>query len=158
PARPPLSTEKFRGRFSTLLENLPHLRASRYGEATDRVHFRRPRLALPRYARRTRSEPMKLQAIAGMVVLICIAASAPERGGAAADDAATVAALDTEYQAAVKRNDADTMDRILADDFVLVTGRGQVFTKADLLRAAREKSTTYEHQEDTEQKVRLWGE
>jgi ketosteroid isomerase-like protein len=100
---------------------------------------------------------MTLRVIAGAVVLVGMAA-APPRGRAAADDAATVAALDTEYQAAVKRNDADTMDRILADDFVLVTGRGQVFSKADLLRAAREKSTTYEHQEDTEQKVRLWGD
>jgi len=36
------------------------------------------------------------------------------------DDKKTVAALDTEYQAAVKINDASTMHRILADDFVLV--------------------------------------
>jgi len=36
-----------------------------------------------------------------------------------------VAALDTEYQAAVKANDVATMDRILADDFVLVTGLGK---------------------------------
>ena len=35
-----------------------------------------------------------------------------------ADDLCIVAALDTEYQAAVKGNDAETMDRILADDFV----------------------------------------
>jgi ketosteroid isomerase-like protein len=75
----------------------------------------------------------------------------------APDDAATVAALDTKYQAAVKANDADDMAAILADDFVLVTGKGAVFTKADLLREARNKSTIYEHQEDTEQKVRLWG-
>lgn len=38
------------------------------------------------------------------------------------DDKASLAALDTEYQAAVKANDVVTMDRILADDFVLVTG------------------------------------
>ncbi len=40
------------------------------------------------------------------------------------DDEKAVAALDTEYQAAVKNNDVPTMDRILADDFVLVTGLG----------------------------------
>ena len=34
-------------------------------------------------------------------------------------DESVVAALDTEYQAAVKRNDATTMARILADDFVM---------------------------------------
>src|SRR5438874_13758903 len=41
------------------------------------------------------------------------------------EDAKTVAALDTKYQAAVKANDATTMDQILADDFVLVTGRSE---------------------------------
>jgi ketosteroid isomerase-like protein len=75
-----------------------------------------------------------------------------------ADDAATVASLDTQYQAAVKANDAATMDRILADDFVLITGRGQTFTKADLLRDARNKTSVYEHQEELEQKVRVWGD
>ena len=74
------------------------------------------------------------------------------------DDKASLAALDTEYQAAVKANDAVTMDRILADDFILVTGRGAVFTKDDLLTSARNKEVIYEHQEDTEQMVRIWGD
>ena len=74
------------------------------------------------------------------------------------DDAKTVAALDTEYQAAVKANDAATMERILAEDFVLVTGRGRTFNKADLLAEARSGKTTYEHQEELEQKVRMWGD
>ena len=69
-----------------------------------------------------------------------------------------VAKLDTEYQAAVKANDAATMDRILADDRVLITGRGKVFTKADLLADARAKSTTYEKQDELEQKVRVFGD
>jgi ketosteroid isomerase-like protein len=73
-------------------------------------------------------------------------------------DRAAVAALDTKYQAAVKANDAATMDSILADDFVLVTGKGKTFNKADLLKAARDKTETYEHQEDSEQTVRVWGD
>src|SRR6185295_19771728 len=83
------------------------------------------------------------------------------RSGAPADpaaDAAAVAALDREYQAAVKRNDAEGMGRILADDFVLVTGRGQTFTKADLLESARNKTSVYEQQDEIEQKVRIWGD
>ena len=75
-----------------------------------------------------------------------------------AEDKAAVAALDTLYQAAVKGNDAATMDRILADDFVLVTGRGKTVSKPDLLKAAKDKTDTYEHQEDTEQTVRVWGD
>ena len=73
-------------------------------------------------------------------------------------DRAAVAALDTKYQAAVKVNDAATMDAILADDFVLVTGKGKTFSKSDLLERARAKVDTYEHQEDSEQIVRVWGD
>ncbi len=78
----------------------------------------------------------------------------------ASDDAKAVAALDTQYQAAVKANDAATMDRILADDFILVTGRGRVSTKADLLKEARDKHTVFEQQDEEEgsQKVRVWGD
>jgi len=74
------------------------------------------------------------------------------------DDAKTVAALDSEYQAAVKNNDAATMDRILADDFVVVTGSGKIYTKADLLEMARTRRVLYEHQEDENQTVRVWGD
>jgi ketosteroid isomerase-like protein len=80
------------------------------------------------------------------------------RAASTADDEKTVGALDTEYQAAVKANDAVTMDRILADDFVLVTGLGKTYTKADILEEARSKRTIYEHQEDGARKVRVWGD
>ena len=75
-----------------------------------------------------------------------------------AQDRAAVAAHDTKYQAAVKANDAATMNSILADDFVLVTGNGKSYTKADLLKSARDKTETYTHQEDSEQTVRVWGD
>src|SRR5215467_5516687 len=73
-------------------------------------------------------------------------------------DGKTVAALDTEYQAAVKNNDAATMDRILADDFVVVIGTGKIYTKADLLQMARTRRVLYEHQEDSDQTVKVWGD
>ena len=75
-----------------------------------------------------------------------------------ADDQKAVAALDTQYQAAVRDNDATTMARILADDFVLVIGNGKTFTKSDLLKAALDKDAIYEHQEDSRQTVRVWGD
>jgi ketosteroid isomerase-like protein len=73
-------------------------------------------------------------------------------------DAQTVASLDTVYHAAVKANDTAIMDRILDDDFVLITDRGATLTKADLIKEAREKRTIYEQQEEQEgtQKVRVW--
>ncbi len=76
------------------------------------------------------------------------------------DDAKTVAALDTQYQAAVERNDDATMAKILADDFILVTGRGRVYTRAELLESARKKTVVYEHQVEDPgtQTVRVWGD
>jgi ketosteroid isomerase-like protein len=75
-----------------------------------------------------------------------------------AEDERTVAALDVAYQAAVQANDAAAMDRILADDFVLVTGRGRILTKADLLQEARGGTIAYERQEASERTVRVWGD
>ena len=81
-------------------------------------------------------------------------------GALPADDAKIVADLDTRYQAAVKINDAETMAKILHDRFVLVIGNGAVFTKADLIQGARERTTTYEKQDEEpgSQIVRVWGD
>lgn len=77
-----------------------------------------------------------------------------------AQDRATVAALDTEYQAAVERNDAEGMARILHPEMILVVGRGIVLTGEDLLRSARDQEYIYEHQVEDEgtQTVRLYGD
>ena len=86
--------------------------------------------------------------------LLCIGAPA-----LADDDAAsTVGALDIAYQAAVESNDATGMAQILADDFVLVTGKGKTFTKADLLASATDGKTRYEHQVASSRTVRVWGD
>lgn len=78
-------------------------------------------------------------------------------GSPSRDDRAIVSALDTRYQAAVRTHDVAAMDSILSDDFVLVTGRGTVYTKADLLEEARSTDVVYAYQEDASQTVRLWG-
>jgi ketosteroid isomerase-like protein len=98
----------------------------------------------------------------GKLILVMIALSlgtaTNDLNASSDEDAKTVAALDTKYQAAVKSNDAATMDEILADDFVLVTGRGKVFRKADLIESARKKELTFERQDEEPgtQKVRVW--
>jgi ketosteroid isomerase-like protein len=99
-----------------------------------------------------------LQSLARVVTVGILAAIVVIAANASvADDQRTVAALDTQYQAAVKKNDAARMDRLLADDFVLVTGSCKTYTKADLLHEACGEQVLYEHQEDREQTVRVWG-
>lgn len=73
-------------------------------------------------------------------------------------DEEMVLELDRRYQKAVEENDASTMDEILSDDFVLVTGLGKIFTKQDLLNEARSGSVVYERQEDSDHVVRISGD
>ena len=72
-------------------------------------------------------------------------------------DPAVVKALDTQYQAAVEKSDAAAMGRLLADDFTLVSSKGSVYHKAELLAEARDSKLRYEHQSDTQQTVRFWN-
>ena len=78
----------------------------------------------------------------------------------AEQDRKTVAALDTEYQAAVERNDAVTMARIHHEDMILVISSGKVITGKEIEQAARDKARTYEKQVevDDSQVVRVWGD
>jgi len=87
----------------------------------------------------------------------------PSSGGVDAsveEDRRAVAALDTEFQAAVKHHDAATIDRIQHPDMVLVFGDGRIFTKADHLAAARAKRIDYavQDEEPDTQTVRVLGD
>ena len=75
-------------------------------------------------------------------------------------DAATVSRLDIAYQAAVKRNDAEAMGRILDKDFVLTLGNGTMFTRDQLLDSARTKLALYEQQDEMpgSQVVHVYGD
>ena len=93
-------------------------------------------------------------AVALTTLLAAGAASAtPEQ------DRASVAALDTAYQSAVERNDAETMAAILHPDMILVIGVGTVYTRQQIVDSARNRDAIYEHQvEDVgAQTVRLFG-
>jgi len=97
--------------------------------------------------------------LAVSLMLIMLFEIAVERAKASPDDDRKIVAdLDTQYQTAVKNNDAAVMGRILADDFVLVTGSGKTYSKADLITEARSGLVHYERQDDVDQTVRVWGD
>src|SRR5688572_16666463 len=63
-------------------------------------------------------------------------------------DRDTVAQLDRSYQEAVKRNDAETMDKIMHPQFLLVLGDGRRYTREELLNDARRNRFVYELQDE----------
>jgi ketosteroid isomerase-like protein len=99
-------------------------------------------------------QSLLLPVMAALLVSVVPAQAFPE------DDRAAVAALDTEFQAAVKRGDAATIDRIQHPDMVLVLGDGRVLTKADHIAAARDGKIRYEIQDEEPgtQVVRVLGD
>jgi len=93
-------------------------------------------------------------------------AAASQAGTAAAAapspeaDRLAVARLDAAYQAAVKRNDWATMDRIMHPDFALVLGNGTVVSRTELIEDARDGRYRFEQQDEDPgtQEVRVWGD
>jgi ketosteroid isomerase-like protein len=69
-------------------------------------------------------------------------------GATEESDRRAVGMLDTEFQAAVKRNDADEIARILHMDMVLVLGDGTVSSRDDQIQEARDKVISYERQDE----------
>ena len=103
---------------------------------------------------------MNASTLGAALVAVSALASPTMVLASAEQDRAEIAAIDTRYQDAVKRNDAETMAQILHEDFVLVLGTGQTYTRADLLESARTRHITYERQDEDAgtQTVRLWGD
>jgi ketosteroid isomerase-like protein len=102
---------------------------------------------------------MNRHKVGGLLLLVISLASLAAR--AAADDPRQVVAkLDTEFQAAVKSNDAQTMDRILHKDMILILGNGTTNTRQELIQEARDKRIIYEQQDEDPgtQTVRVWGD
>jgi ketosteroid isomerase-like protein len=100
-------------------------------------------------------------ALTAMIAATAIAAASPAVASDAVEaDRRAIAALDTEYQAAVERNDAETMARILHPEFAVVLGDGRIETREDVLGAARERKIDYERQVEDPgtQTVRVWGD
>jgi len=95
-----------------------------------------------------------------VVALGTAAAFGSVAADAQVDDRAIVSQLDITYQAAVKRNDADAMDKILHENYALVLGSGHVVSRSELIESARSRDIEYEVQDEDAgtQTVRVWGD
>lgn len=96
--------------------------------------------------------PFSTLLIAGLTGIAVLAAPHADRDA--------VAQIDRNYQDAVKRNDAEAMQKILHPDFRLVLGDGRRFGREDLLNDARRGRFIYELQDEVpdSQSVMVWGD
>lgn len=103
---------------------------------------------------------MSLHAVLSILCAAPLMLAAAPAMASPESDRAAVAALDIAYQAAVERNDADTIAKIQHPDMILVGGLGQVVTGQQLVDRARAKEIVYEVQAEdaATQTVRLFGD
>ncbi len=76
--------------------------------------------------------------VAAVFVAVMAAAvhQAAASAGAQPDTAARLRALETTWMQAIRNRDIATLDRLLAKDFVHVTYRGQMLSRAEALRGS----------------------
>ena len=65
--------------------------------------------------------------------------------------------LENEFARAVASNDADALDRLLADDWIIVEPDGGMIGKAQFLGVIRSGALSYESMESTDPKIRVYG-
>ena len=65
--------------------------------------------------------------------------------------------LENEFARAVASNDADALDRLLADDWIIVEPDGGMIGKARFLGVIRSGALSHESMESTELRIRVYG-
>jgi ketosteroid isomerase-like protein len=82
----------------------------------------------------------------------CVAAAGP------ADDGARLRGLDRELNRAIAQRDAQRVGELLAEDWVSVSGVGQLRSKADVLAELAFADIDYQDSESRDVLVRIWGD
>jgi len=65
--------------------------------------------------------------------------------------------LEDEFARAVASNDADALDKLLADDWIIVEPDGGIIDKARFLEVIRSGALSHESMESTDSKIRVYG-
>jgi ketosteroid isomerase-like protein len=65
--------------------------------------------------------------------------------------------LENEFARAVASNNADALDRLLADDWIIVEPDGSIIDKFRFLEVIRSGALSHESMESTDLKVRVYG-
>ena len=65
--------------------------------------------------------------------------------------------LENEFARAVASNDADALERLLADDWIIVEPDGSIIDKARFLEVIRSGALSHESMEFTEPRIRVYG-
>jgi ketosteroid isomerase-like protein len=78
--------------------------------------------------------------------------------GAATDEGPRLRSLERELNQAIAQRDAQRVNDLLSDDWLLVTGSGRVKTKRDVLAEIARPDVEFQDNETRDVMVRIWGD
>src|SRR5215471_21639523 len=94
--------------------------------------------------------------VAATVFLLCPLASA-QKTDAGYSIKQEIKSLEEERNRAVVSGDAAALDRMTADDYTFITLRGELRTKAEIVKGFRSGSFKYDSREISDLKIRVYG-
>jgi ketosteroid isomerase-like protein len=96
-----------------------------------------------------------------LVVLAVVFASYPSSAQKADPDLSTkeqIKSLEEERNRAILRGDAAALDRMTSDDYTFITLRGELRTKAEIVKGFQSGSFKYESRTISDLNIRLYGD
>ncbi len=99
--------------------------------------------------------------VAGAVSLIIAATEAQNRAAGPDSEAAakrTILQLEEERNRAIVNGDAAALERMTSDDYTFITLRGELRTKAEIVKGFRSGSFHYDNRRISDLNVRVYGE
>lgn len=101
------------------------------------------------------STPLRRAVAAALVFTASLPAAAL---AGPADDGARLRGLDRDLNRAIAQRDAQRIGELLAEDWVSVSGVGQLRTRSDLLAELAFADIEYQDNESRDVLVRIWGD
>ena len=104
---------------------------------------------------------MRCAILAAMVMTLVASASARAGGrdhGAGSSAVEKVRALEEERNQAILRGDAAALDKMTSEDYTFVTLRGEMRSKAEIVRDFRAGKARYTSRQISDLKIRVYGD
>lgn len=96
--------------------------------------------------------------VVAVMLSSCMVGQAQKASDSRLSDEEQIKSIEEERNRAILSGDAATLDRMTADDYTFITLRGELRTKAEIVKGFQSGAFKYESRTISELKVRVYGD
>ena len=96
--------------------------------------------------------------VVAVMLSLCLVAPAQKANDSSLSTEEQIKSIEEERNRAILSGDAATLDRMTADDYTFITLRGELRTKAEIVKGFQSGAFKYESRTISELKVRVFGD